>query len=102
MSTLNEFRTRIARFEDYRGYEEFRMPAAHERCCVLRRPAYENLQGRKPREAMRGRGSFRYGDLIAAADDGDGGGDEPACWPRAMRAMSKRGSASNDEYWRSV
>ena len=62
----------------------------------------ENLQGRKPREAMRGRGSFRYGDLIAAADDGDGGGDEPACWPRAMRAMSKRGSASNDEYWRSV
>src|SRR6266508_1643165 len=47
--------------------EGFRMPAAHGRCRALRRPAYENLQGKKPRE--RSRQSCRaldYGDLIAA------------------------------------
>jgi hypothetical protein len=29
-------------------------------------PASENLQGRKPRERLRGRFVTRYGDLIAA------------------------------------
>jgi hypothetical protein len=38
--------------------EGFRMPAAHERCRGLRRPASENLQGRKPRD-MEGAGVRR-------------------------------------------
>ena len=38
----------------------------------------ENLQGRKPRDGIGGGRGVRYGDLSAAADDCDGGGDEPA------------------------
>jgi hypothetical protein len=37
--------------------EGFRMPAAPERSRALRRPAYENLQGRKPRFGHVGRPS---------------------------------------------
>jgi hypothetical protein len=42
------------------------MPAADEPCRVLQRPAYENLQGRKPRWGNEGRCYRRYGDLTAA------------------------------------
>ena len=44
------------------------MPAAHMPCHAHWRPAYENLQGRKPREvrAERCGGHPAYGDLRAA------------------------------------
>jgi hypothetical protein len=45
------------------------MPAAPERSRALRRPAYENLQGRKPRFGHVGRAAsgrtLSYGDLSA-------------------------------------
>ncbi len=46
----------------------FRMPAAHERFRTHRRPAYENLQRRKPREGIRGSSRALYGDLSVACD----------------------------------
>jgi hypothetical protein len=51
---------------DGRCCEGFRMPAADGRCRAHGRPASENLQGRKPREARRGRFVTHYGDLSAA------------------------------------
>src|SRR5215216_4572105 len=46
---IEVLRTRFARCEPFSVCEGFRMPAADERSRALRRPAYENLQGRKPR-----------------------------------------------------
>jgi hypothetical protein len=43
-------RKAFARFKDYRFCEGFRMPAVHQWCRVLRRPAYEN----PPREETAG------------------------------------------------
>ncbi len=40
-------------FANVGSCEGFRMPAAHEPCHPLGRPASENLQGRKPRERGR-------------------------------------------------
>src|SRR6202043_3044192 len=49
--------------------EGFRMPAARKRCRALRRPAYENLQGRKPREGVRGRGgALQWGLVFGVCD----------------------------------
>jgi hypothetical protein len=42
------------------------MPAADERCGRHRRPASENLQGRKPREGNVWSCGVLYGDLSAA------------------------------------
>ena len=55
---------------DVRCCEGFRMPAAHGPCRAHRRPAYENLQGRKPRDgdAERCRGHAAYGDLRVGRD----------------------------------
>jgi len=38
------------------------MPAAHERCRMHGRPASESLQGKKPRERVRGRCGALYGE----------------------------------------
>ena|SRR2546428_487515 len=50
--------------------EGFRMPAADERCSRHRRPASENLQGRKPREGNVRSCGVLYGDLSAAGSPG--------------------------------
>jgi hypothetical protein len=39
----------------------------------------------------------RYGDLIAAADDCDLGGDEPALFSAAMRVLSQGLAAMNED-----
>src|SRR6266567_3463740 len=58
--------------------EGFRMPAADERCGRHRRPASENLQGRKPREGNVWSCGVLYGDLSVA--------DEAWEWWRGDRA----------------
>jgi hypothetical protein len=69
---------------DVASCEGFRMPAAHERCRALWRPASENLQGRKPLFGA------RYGDLIAADDAPERRQDDPTHWPMALQVMRKR------------
>jgi hypothetical protein len=48
-----------------RSCERFRMPAAHERCRELRRPAYENVQRTKSRGKGTRRRGARYRELSA-------------------------------------
>jgi hypothetical protein len=44
------------------------MPAARGTAPLVRRPAYESLQGRKPRLRERKAVQQRYGDLTAAGE----------------------------------
>src|SRR5216683_8182406 len=89
MSAFEALRKRFARFEDFRFCEGFRMPGAHERCHVHRRPAYENLQGRKPREALRWGCGVRYGDLSAAGEACDRGQADRVRWLKRLLRMGR-------------
>jgi hypothetical protein len=52
------------------------------------RPAYENLQGRKPREGVRGRAGGLYGDLRAADEGREGIQRDWADWSTVLARMS--------------
>jgi hypothetical protein len=71
-------------------YKVFGCRPLAERGRARRRPASENLQGRKPREGIRGGIVTRYGDLTAADDAAERRRDDPASWRTATRLMSKR------------
>src|SRR5450759_3230632 len=71
--------------------EGFRMPADDGRGSELRGlgPAFENLQGRKSREAMRRRCGALYGDLATGRGAADGSRRVRA--DGAMRLRCERG-----------
>jgi hypothetical protein len=77
------FRTVLANDRNGKG---FLMPAADEGCRLLRRPASENLPGRKPREMRR----WRWVGLDLWGFEGRACGVEVG-WRRPVRMVGKMG-----------
>ena len=81
-------------FSDFRLCEGFRMPAPMK---VARRtpgPASANLQGRKPREGVRGWRGVGYGDLSSADEVCEWIRGAPASRPTVKRLLEERRVAS--------